>query len=158
MSRTQTTLDRVWRGLRFAGAALYPGEFGAVADWRAILVGGAVQTALSAGIFLADLPYWTFSVAVVAGAALGGGLSRSFEDEYIDGAAATAAGTLMSFGLFLVYVWFLARQLPLIWQANFVWLGSVFGFFAVFAVLPFVCIAGAIAGYWAAVLRRAYLV
>lgn len=157
MSRPRRTLGRVHRALRLAGAALYPGEFGAVADWRAVMAGGSVQALLTAAVFLAGIPYWTMGGAVLAGAAVGGGLSRTFESEYVDGAAATAMGTLLTLGLLLVWIWFLARRYSLLWQANFVWLGSVFGFFAVFVVLPFVCIAGAIVGYWAAVFRRLYL-
>lgn len=157
MNRSRSTLVRVARALRFAGAALYPGEFGAVADWRAIGAGGAVQAALTAGVFLAAAPYWTVAGAVVAGAAVAGGLSRTFESEYLDGAGATAAGTLLTLVVFLGYVWFLAREFAPVWQANFVWLGSVFGGFAVFVALPFVCIVGAVVGHWAAVLRRTYL-
>lgn len=125
-------------------------------DRTATLVGAAVQTALTVFALYVAFPPQFLVGAPFLGGLLAGGLSGSFQREYVDGAAAAVLAAFGSLIGFAGLVWLGLGDAPLVLKVDTTFVVVVYGLAFLVVALPVAGIAGALAGASSARFRRRY--
>ncbi|GAA0659354.1 hypothetical protein [Salarchaeum japonicum] len=119
-----------------------------VADRRAIAAGALVQAFALAALYLLVAPYYLYGIAPIAVGAFVGVISRAFETEGVDGAAAVGLGSFL--GVFVVGIIFWLNSPFTVTQT--VDILFVYGAWTTFGVICFAPIAALMGGVTAQVI------
>lgn len=126
-------------------------------DRKAVSAGGICQTVILGLLVVSSLPLESGLASFVVGGLVAGWYSDSFEEEYVDGAAAAVLGLGLSLGFLVADSWFMFPSLPLNYQIDFAFITLMRGAMVAIAVVPIAGIVGSVTGHVAAQLKRAYV-
>ncbi|MGB9987959.1 hypothetical protein [Salarchaeum japonicum] len=115
-----------------------------VADRRAIAAGALLQAFVVAGLYLLVAPYYLYGVTPLAIGAFVGIISRAFETEGVDGAAAVGLGSFL--GVLVVGVaFFLNSPFTMTQTIDILFVYGTWTTFGVICFAPIAAIMGGIA-------------